>query len=269
MKFVSFNVNSVRARLHQVHAVAKKYKPDVIGLQETKVRDDDFPIEAIHDLGYEVEFFGQKTHYGVALLSRIPFASCQKGFTEDDEQKRFITATFELENGETLTVLNGYFPQGESRTHEKKFPNKRQFYKQVNEYLNNELKPSDKVILMGDLNVSPRDPDILMEEKDRLRWLKEEKCSFLPEEREWFSGLCDWGLQDSYRIIHPERNDEASWFDFRNRGFERNPKQGLRIDFVLSSESLSQKCSDAGIDYDIRAMERPSDHCPVWAEFDI
>lgn len=269
MRFVSFNVNSIRTRLHQIHDVVKKHSPDIIGLQETKVTDDDFPIDAIHDLGYEVEFSGQKTHYGVALLSRIPFEKCQKGFTENDEQKRFISGDFLLEDGSTLSIVNGYFPQGESRDHAKKFPNKKQFYQNIREYLDITLSPNAKVIVMGDLNISPSDSDILFNDKERLRWLDQGKCSFLPEEREWFEYLCEWGLHDSYRLCHPDRNNEASWFDFRNRGFDRDPKQGLRIDFILGSSTLIDKCTEAGIDYEIRAMERPSDHCPVWADFNI
>ena len=119
MKAVSFNVNSIRMRLHQLEALIKTEQPDFIGLQETKVSDPDFPVEAIQALGYHVEFCGQKTHYGVALLSKTPFKSVQKGFVSDaeDAQKRFISGTFELPCGNDITVINGYFPQGESRLH--------------------------------------------------------------------------------------------------------------------------------------------------------
>ena len=118
MKVVSFNVNSVRTRLHQLEAVIERHQPDVIGLQETKVQDEDFPLEDIQSMGYHAEFFGQKTHYGVALLSRVEPVKVQKGFAGDgdDDQRRFITADYPLANA-TLTVANGYFPQGESRDH--------------------------------------------------------------------------------------------------------------------------------------------------------
>ena len=130
MKAVSFNVNSIRTRTHQLEAVVEKYQPDFIGLQETKVTDSDFPIEFIESLGYHVCFMGQKTHYGVALLSKHPFQKEYKGFVTDTEedQKRFVGGEFLLPTGEKITVYNGYFPQGESREHPTKFPNKQKFY---------------------------------------------------------------------------------------------------------------------------------------------
>ncbi len=271
MKCVSFNVNSIRTRLHQLDAIIKKHSPDFIGLQETKVTDDEFPIEQIHDMGYDVEFHGQKTHYGVALLARESFVTCTKGFDNPtaEEQRRFIAGEFELDSGRKITVLNAYFPQGENCHHPQKFPNKRRFYQQITGYLEEKCDLNEAIILMGDMNIAPEDGDIGIGEHNRLRWLKEGKCSFLDEERAWFSQLIACGLQDTYRQRFPAGHDNFSWFDYRSRGFEREPKRGLRIDFVLASKSLNLSCVGAGIDYDIRAMERPSDHCPVWAEFDI
>jgi exodeoxyribonuclease-3 len=270
MKCVSFNVNSVRQRLHQLQAVIDQHQPDFIGLQETKVTDEDFPVAAIRDLGYHVEFTGQKTHYGVALLSRLPFLSVQKGFLNDDNaaQKRFISGCFQLPNGEDLTVINGYFPQGESRDHPVKFPNKQRYYADLLDHLR-QLNSTDALIVMGDVNVSHQDADIGIGEDNRKRWLRTGKCSFLPEEREWLQAVMDWGLVDTFRSHHPDSCEHFSWFDYRSRGFEREPKRGLRIDMILASQSLATRCIDAGIDYDIRGMEKPSDHCPIWAEFNL
>jgi len=269
MKCVSFNVNSIRTRLHQLDSLIKKHTPDFIGLQETKVADDEFPVEAIHDLGYEVEYHGQKGHYGVALLSREPFIRCTKGFSSTEAQKRFIAGDFELESGKKICVLNAYFPQGEHRDHPNKFANKKEFYQRINKYLRESCDPDSSIVLLGDMNVSPEDVDIGIGEQNRLRWISEGKCSFLSEERAWFTEIINYGMRDTYRERFPDNNEKFSWFDYRSRGFERNPKQGLRIDFVLASKSLINHCIDAGIDYEIRSMERPSDHCPVWAEFDI
>ena len=123
MKFISFNTNSIRTRLHQISSVIDKHSPDVIGIQETKCQDVDFPIDDIAELGYSSAFHGQKTHYGVALLFKKDPLDVRKGFATDDEgsQRRFIAADFDV-NGETITVMNGYFPQGESRDHPIKFP---------------------------------------------------------------------------------------------------------------------------------------------------
>jgi exodeoxyribonuclease-3 len=113
------------------------------------------------------------------------------------------------------------------------------------------------------------DRDIGIGEDNAKRGLRTGKCSFLPEEREWLQRYIDWGLRDTYRELYPEVDDRFSWFDYRSRGFERDPKRGLRIDLVLATAPLCERCREAGIAYDIRAMERPSDHCPVWAELDI
>lgn len=270
MKAISFNVNSIRTRLHQLQAVVDNHSPDFIGLQETKVNDADFPLEDIKALGYDVEFFGQKTHYGVAILSRYPFKQVIKGFPgdSDDAQRRFIGGVFDTPLGE-ITLLNGYFPQGESRNHEIKFPAKAKFYADLNAYLKNHLSPEQQIIVMGDMNISHQDCDIGIGEENRKRWLRTGKCSFLPEEREWLNDLLSWGLKDSFRELNPNTNDKFSWFDYRSGGFEDNPKRGLRIDLILATQSLLDKCVETGIDYEVRGMEKPSDHCPIWANFKV
>lgn len=271
MKCVSFNVNSVRQRLHQLQALIDIHQPDIIGLQETKVEDNDFPLEAIEAMGYHVEFTGQKTHYGVALMSRLPFQHVVKGYASDgeDAQKRFIGGTFLLPDSTQVTVLNGYFPQGENRNHPVKFPNKRRYYADLQQHLLAHHSPDDALILMGDMNISPQDIDIGIGEDNRKRWLQTGKCSFLPEERAWLETLMAWGLADTYRIHHPDDSTTFSWFDYRSKGFERDPKRGLRIDLILASRALAARSTAAGIDYAIRAMPKPSDHCPVWAQFDL
>ena len=266
---VSFNVNSVRQRFHQLETLIENHSPDVIGLQETKVTDEEFPIETIKQMGYHVEFHGQKTHYGVALMSKLPFLKVTKGFAHDTDetQRRLIGGTFASPFGGEMTVINGYFPQGESQDHPTKFPNKKQFYADLNDHLEKHHTPDEQLIVMGDMNISPTDADIGIGEDNRKRWLKTGKCSFLPEEREWLERLQNWGLADTYRKHHPDSNDMFSWFDFRSRGFHREPKRGLRIDLILATPALFDKSQEAGIDYVIRGMEKPSDHCPIWTRF--
>lgn len=268
MKAICFNVNSIRMRLHQLEAVIQTHQPDLIGLQETKVNDPDFPLEAIKNLGYHVEFFGQKTHYGVAILSKYPFKQVIKGYPTDssDSQRRFIGGVFDTPIGE-VTLLNGYFPQGESRDHAIKFPAKQKFYTDLMDYLQSEHNTNKQLIVMGDMNISHQDCDIGIGEENRKRWLRTGKCSFLPEEREWLNKLLAWGLKDTFRERFPETTDRFSWFDYRSGGFEDNPKRGLRIDLILATQPLLDKCIDVGIDYDVRGMDKPSDHCPIWATF--
>lgn len=194
MKFVSFNINGLRARPHQLEAIVEQHQPDVIGLQETKVHDDMFPLEEVAKLGYNVFYHGQKGHYGVALLTKDTPVSVRRGFPGDDEeaQRRIIMAEIPSALG-NVTVINGYFPQGESRDHETKFPAKAKFYQDLQNYLTTELKKENPVLIMGDMNISPTDLDIGIGEENRKRWLRTGKCSFLPEEREWMERLLGWG----------------------------------------------------------------------------
>jgi exodeoxyribonuclease III len=268
MKAISFNTNSIRMRLHQLEAVIDTHRPDFIGIQETKVNDPDFPIAEIEALGYHVIFHGQKTHYGVALLSRYPFKQEIKGFPSDDEsaQRRFIGGVFDTPLGEII-LLNGYFPQGESRDHPIKFPAKEKFYADLYHYLSTTFTADQQILLMGDMNISHQDIDIGIGEANKKRWLRTGKCSFLPEEREWLNKILDWGFRDTYRDLNPTNADYFSWFDYRSGGFEDTPKRGLRIDLILATQSLQHRCKDTGIDYDVRGMEKPSDHCPIWADF--
>jgi len=236
MKIISFNINGLRARLHQLQAIIDKHQPDIIGLQEIKVHNDAFPVEAVEAMGYHVYFHGQKAHYGVAMLCKKEPIKVQRGFPSDDEekQKRMIMVTTTNENGEEITVLNGYFPE-------------------------------DNVIVMGDINISPIDLDIGIGEPNRKRWLKTGKCSFQLEEREWLAKLLNWGFNDTFRMLTPEKTERYSWFDYRSRGFDDN--RGLRIDVILATKNIAQQCTESEIDYELRAIEKPSDHAPIWATF--
>ena len=269
MRFVTFNVNGVRARLHQVEAVAQQHRPDVLAMQETKVEDGVFPLDAVRAIGYEHSvIYGQKGHYGVALFSRTAPTDVQLGFPwrEEDQQRRFISARYEV-GQRSVRVINGYFPQGESRDHPLKFPAKAQFYSDLLRYLNERCDPAEALILAGDMNVAPEDADIGIGEDNRKRWLRTGKTSFLPEEREWLAAVMEWGLTDVYPRQVGQSERLYSWFDYRSRGFEREPKRGLRIDLVLTTGTLAEAVENCGIDYRIRGGERPSDHCPVWCSF--
>jgi len=269
MNIVSFNVNSIRQRQHQLEKLVAEHAPEVIGLQETKVTDEDFPRAAIESLGYHVEFFGQKTHYGVALLSKAAPLAVYKGFPGDaeDAQRRLIIADYPCADGGHFRVINGYFPQGEARTHAVKFPAKEKFYADLDAYLDEHCAAQEKLLVIGDFNIAPVDADIGIGEANAKRWLRDGKTSFLPEEREWYARLVARGLVDTYRQRYPDSAELFSWFDYRSRGFEREPRRGLRIDHILASPALAARVEDAGIDYQIRGMPKPSDHAPVWTRF--
>ena len=267
MKIVSFNINSIRARPHQIEHLRDTLDPDVIGLQETKVNDPEFPLEIINEIGYHAEFWGQKGHYGVAILSKSKPKETVKGFINDsdEDQKRFIQSKFTFGKSEII-VMNGYFPQGENINHETKFPKKIKFYNDLKDHIIDLKKTTSNLIVMGDFNVSPEDIDIGIGENNAKRWLREGKTSFQPQEREMWNSIKDLGFIDSWRELFPNESSIYSWFDYRSRMFDQNPKRGLRIDHILLSDNLKKSINNVGIDYDARSMEKPSDHCPVWLE---
>ena len=269
MRFVSFNVNGVRARQHQLALVAETHDPDIIALQETKVVDEDFPEAALNDLGYPyVARFGQKGHYGVAVASRHELRDVQLGipWQPADQQRRFIHTRITI-GSTSLRIINGYFPQGGSRTHPTKFADKANFYADLLRFLNEHCEPSEIILVAGDMNVAPDDLDVGIGPDNAKRWLKTGKAGFLPEERAWLNALMNWGFDDCFNQPAAEEERRFSWFDYRSRGFERDPRRGLRIDLILGSRSLRERLVASGIDYEIRGSEKPSDHCPVWAEF--
>ena len=266
---MSFNVNGIRSRLNQLEIILEKHSPTIVGLQEIKVSDEEFPIQAITEMGYEVSYFGQKGHYGVALLSKTSPVNVIKGFPTDDNesQKRIIHGHYQY-GSETIHVINGYFPQGENRSHPTKFPAKEKFYSDLGMYMRDNLEQNDYVVVMGDMNVAPKNIDVGIGPDNMKRWLQRGICCFLPEERTWLDSIMSFPLFDTYRHLHC--NDlEYSWFDYRSRGFDQDPKRGLRIDLILSSQSLLPRMIDAGIDVEARGLEKPSDHCPVWADFQL
>ncbi len=271
MRIVCFNINGIRAREHQLRAIRERHDPDVLALQEIKVQDEEFPLEMVEALGYKAYYHGQKSHYGVALLCKSEPIAVHKGFPgePEDAQRRVISGEFETAGGERFTLINGYYPQGESRDHPTKFPHKRSFYAEMAAYAKQRSEGGGNLILVGDMNVAPLDADIGIGADNAKRWLRGGKCSFLPEEREWLQTITDLGLDDLFRRHHPAVADRFSWFDYRSKGFDREPRRGLRIDLTLATAALAERCTGAGIDYDVRGMEKPSDHCPIWADFDM
>jgi len=267
MKIVSFNMNSIRARPHQLIHLRDTLDPDIIGIQETKVNDPEFPEDVIKEIGYHPEYWGQKGHYGVAILSKKKPTEVQKGFIKDsaEDQKRFIQAKFKW-GKVSITVMNGYFPQGENRAHETKFPKKIKYYSDLKKHIKKTQKTENNIIVMGDFNVAPSPLDIGIGEINAKRWLKEGKTAFLPEEIEMWNSIKDLGFIDSWREQNLDEDSIYSWFDYRSRMFDDNPKRGLRIDHIMISENLLPAMQRTGIDYEARAMEKPSDHCPVWIE---
>ena len=256
MKITTWNVNSLNVRLPQVQNWLADHQPDVLVLQELKLDQDKFPAAALQMMGWHSVWSGQKTYNGVAIISRNQPQDVHIGLPTlpDDPQRRVIAATV---NG--VRVINVYCVNGEALD-SPKFQYKEQWFAALTEFVRDEMTRHEKLVLLGDFNIAPADADCYDPEK----WHEKIHCSSI--ERQWFKNLLDLGLTDSLRQIHP-KGAFYTWFDYRGAMFQR--KLGLRIDHQLISPALSAVLKDVYVDLDARAQERPSDHAPVVAEFDL
>lgn len=255
MKIATWNVNSIRARQEHIVLWLQNNPIDILCLQETKVKNEQFPTDVFAEMGYESVIHGQPAYNGVAFLSKLPLSDIQCGFLGGDlnEQKRVIRAKV----GD-VSLINIYAPQGESPDSHK-FEMKREFYALLEEMLKNEYSSDEKVLLCGDLNICPEGIDTHDVEKMTGR------CMFTEEERGWIKNLLDWGMIDSFRKLYPEEQ-LFSWWDYRENSFRRN--KGLRIDHILVTESLMKSVKAVEIHKAPRSWERPSDHVPVCINFE-
>lgn len=255
-KIATWNVNSLRVRLPHVLAWLEEHKPDVLALQEIKMPDDDFPLDVIREAGYHAVVSGQRTYNGVALLSREPMTEIVREFPVlEDPQRRVLGAAI----GD-IHILDLYVPNGESVGSEK-YQYKLRWLEHLDEYLIDALKQFPKTIILGDFNIAPADIDV----HDPASWEGKVLCS--EPERQAFQKLLDAGLVDCFRQLSPSEEKAYSWWDYRMYAFKRN--MGLRIDHILASTALSSACVKCYIDKGPRGLERPSDHAPVVAEFDL
>jgi exodeoxyribonuclease-3 len=253
MKFATWNVNSLAVRLPQLLDWLAANPVDGLVLQETKLTDDKFPHAEIEAAGYAVQWFGQKTYNGVALLSRSPVEAIQRNIPGlDDEQARVIAGTVA-----GVRVVGGYFPNGQAPGSDK-FAYKMRWLDALRAWLATELQQHPELVLLGDFNIAPEDRDV----HDPVAWAGQIHCT--DEERAHFRALLGLGLHDAFRLF--EQPPRAwSWWDYRNLAFRKN--QGLRIDHVLVSEALRPRVKACVIDKAPRRNERPSDHAPVVVEW--
>ncbi len=256
MLIASWNVNSINVRLPQVLAWLEANKVDILSLQETKTIDDKFPLSEFKNLGYHVEYFGEKTYNGVAIVSKTKPSAVQKGFKAETEpfSRRFIEARFG-----NLHLLNCYIPNGQAPGTDK-YQYKLNWISMLRQHLDQEHKKDELLAIMGDFNVAPEPRDVY----DPAEW--EGQILFSIPERQAIHTLIDWGLIDTFRIFEKE-GGHYSWWDYRQASFRRN--LGLRIDHIWATTKLAQSCTRAAIDIEPRKLERPSDHAPVIAEFNI
>lgn len=253
MKLATWNVNSLRVRLPQVCDWLARAQPDVLCLQETKVTDAECPVATLRDAGYQVLHAGQKSYNGVAILARAALnetATTAPGL--DAGQQRYAAATV---NG--VRVISVYVPNGEAIT-SAKYTFKLAWLAALGAHLAQELARYPLLAVVGDFNVAPEDRDV----HDPRLW--QNQVLFSEPERAALRALFDVGLIDVFRQF-PQAPASFTWWDYRQGGFRRN--LGLRIDHILCSSALAKRCVACTIDTAPRALERPSDHAPVIAEF--
>lgn len=254
MKIVSWNINSLRKRQDRLFAWLEATKPDIVCLQETKCPDELFPALALQAVGYHSAYHGEKSYNGVAILAKSELHDTRPSLCDEvvDPQARVIAATVGDVRGFSIYAPNGQAvgsPAYEYKLH---------WYQRLLDCILNEK--SAALVVCGDFNVAPEDIDV----HDADLWRGAIMCS--EGERAAFQELCKTGLRDTLRIHHKE-GELFSWWDYQMRAFERN--RGLRIDAILASEELAKRCIAAGIDHEMRKGKEPSDHAPVWAEFDF
>lgn len=255
MKVASWNVNSLNVRLPQLLEWLERNEPDIIGLQELKMTNDRFPLEAIQEAGYHAVFNGQKTYNGVAILSKAEPQDVVYDMPElDDVQKRYVAATID-----GVRFIDLYVPNGQALRSEK-FAYKTRWFEQLLTHLEAVLADGLPTIVVGDFNIAHADADV----HDPSRWKGTTHISDL--ERQWLDRLLALGFVDTFRQFEQEA-ESFSWWDYRGPGIWKN--HGLRIDYVFASAALAEKCTAASINKRWRMKKQPSDHAPVIAEFSI
>lgn len=274
VRIAAWNVNSLKVRLPQVlrwlQDQEKAKKPiDALCLQELKLTDDKYPHRELEEAGYLSLAAGQKTYNGVAIIVRkaalAPMASdLETAFLKParnipgnaDEQQRILAATVCFKGMQPVRLVSAYFPNGQSPDSDK-FVYKLGWLKALEAWLKDELSQNSRLALLGDFNIAPTDVDVY----DPSKWVGQNLVS--PPEREAFQRLIELGLTDSFRMFE-QAPKSFSWWDYRMMGFRRNA--GMRIDHILLSDALKEKCSASLIDKEPRTWEQPSDHTPVIAE---
>ncbi len=254
MLIATWNVNSIRMRVPRLQDWLGRRRPDVVCLQETKVVDEDFPFEPFRELGYHCLVNGQKTYNGVAILSKTPACDPAMSLPGDgpEADRRVLAATID-----GVRIVNLYAPNG-GEVGSDKYAYKLDWYGRLREFLDKDMSPEGPVLLCGDFNVAPEDRDVWDPDLWRGQIL------FSEPEKAALASIVSWGLCDALRLHHAE-GGLYTWWDYRAGAFHRG--WGVRIDHILVTKALAQRCTGVEIDRDERKGPKPSDHAPVVASF--
>ncbi len=256
MRIATWNVNSIKVRLPQVEAWIKEHQPDILLLQELKCLNEDFPLEPLGDLGYNIEVLGQKTYNGVAVLSKTPIEDIQGGLPGfEDDQARYLEA---FTGG--LRVVSVYVPNG-MEVGSDKFVYKLKFMQALETHVKDLLSLGEPFVIGGDYNIAPYPEDV-----HTPNLLRGERILCSQEEVARLRRLLNLGLTDALRALYPAHTEKGrglfTWWDYRGGSYEQN--KGFRIDHLLLSPQAADLLEGGGIDHAQRALEKASDHVPVW-----
>jgi exodeoxyribonuclease-3 len=252
----TWNVNSIRARLDKVKEWIAYAKPDVICLQETKIKDEEFPYRELEDLGYFACHFGTSQWNGVALLSKRRADSIQIGFSSNwqDQEARMVAGVFD-----DLWIASVYVPNGRS-LEDQHYQFKLRWLEELRKEVSLQRERGRSVLVAGDFNVAPTDLDVW----DPASFVGATHVS--EPEREALSRIEQVGMVDIFRKLYPTQRI-YTWWDFRQGAFHKG--QGLRIDLVLADKELAGRASWGIVDREARKVSdfKPSDHAPVIVDF--
>lgn len=256
MKIASFNINGIKARIEALPRWLQSANADVICLQEIKSVDDSFPREVFEALGYQVETHGQKGFNGVAILSKLPLQQVTRGLPGDDadEQARWIEAT--VIGTRPVRVCGLYLPNGNPAPGPK-YDYKLAWMSRMQARVAELLSTEQPVVFCGDYNVIPQAVDAARPEA----WVTD--ALYLPESRAALRRLVGLGLTDAFRVRNAAAGQYTFW-DYQAGAWERN--NGIRIDHHLLSPQAADLLLDCGIDKEVRAGDKPSDHVPIWID---
>lgn len=257
VKVVTWNVNSINSRLERLKAFLERSTADYVCLQELKCADEKFPLKDIEEAGYHAAFFGQKAYNGVAVISRKPVEILFKNF--DDQVSDDAARTITVRTPDNFDLVCAYVPNGQAIGSEK-YDYKLHWLKRGKAFLQRHWKPSDNLVVVGDFNIAPDDRDVY----DPVGWKDHIHCS--AGERTALSDFVSFGLIDTLRVLDQSAGI-YSWWDYRELSFPRN--KGLRIDLIYSTVPMATKCTSVTVDRDERRGEKPSDHAPVTATFNL
>jgi exodeoxyribonuclease-3 len=252
VRVATWNVNGLKARLDFLLLWLREREPDVVGIQEIKLADEQFPHEAFEKAGWHALVHGQKAWNGVAILSRAPAKLLHRGLPGQEARGARLLGA---EVGD-LAFTTLYVPNGKSVDHED-FPAKLAWLDALAAHVERTLDPERPAILCGDFNVCPAALDSWNEAELRG------SIFHTDEERGRFARLLERGFHDAFRERHPELQ-AFSWWDYRGGAFHR--RQGLRIDLVLATRPAMERVRAAEIDREWRRKRDallPSDHAPV------